>query len=416
MEGVRKPERKILHDLTVVDLSRYLSGPLTTLFLAALGATVIRIDDPRTGNPTASAPPFFGPQGVSLHRATPRDVGLAYLKRCRGKNAITLDLKSTEGRALFYRLIAKADVLVENFRPATAHRLGVQFETLRHYNSRLIHCSITGYGSTGPECERKAVDLMVQAATGLMSITGAPAGEPSKAASPLSDGIAGTFAMAGILAALLQRAQTGEGQFIDVSMADCLISLIFDEPFDCYEKLGLPFRQGNRMMRLSPFNTFGTSDGAVVIGALTEADWAALLETMDRKDLLTSKDFMDLGWRIAHNAEVDRVVSAWTTGRTQQDVLAELMRRNIPCSPVRNIRDIPSWQQLLARHALEPVAREDPSASSPLAPTFPLKFSAADTTYERPAPLVGEHNEDIYCGLLGLAPAELQSLKERGVV
>lgn len=416
MASVREPERKILHDLIVVDVSRYLSGPLTTLFLAALGATVIRIDDPRTGNPTASAPPFFGPQGVALHRATPRDVGLAYLKRCRGKNAITLNLRSTEGHALFSRLIAKADVLVENFRPATAHRLGLEYASLRRQNPRLIHCSITGYGSTGPECERKAVDLMIQAASGLMSITGAPTGEPSKAASPLSDGIAGTFATAGILAALLQRARTGEGQFIDVSMVDCLVSLIFDEPFDCYEQLGLPFRQGNRMMRLSPFNTFSTSDGAVVIGALTEADWTALLETMDRKDLLASKDFMDLGWRIAHNAEVDRIVGAWTSGRTQQGVLAELMRRNIPCSPVRNIRDVPAWPQLLARHALEPIVRGAPSAAGPLAPAFPLKFSAADTTYEHPAPLIGEHNEEVYCGLLGLAPAELQALKERGVV
>src|SRR5262249_39827077 len=166
-------------------------------------------------------------------------------KRTRGKKSIGLNLKSAEGRDILLELVREADVLVENFAVGVTSRLNIEYEALRAVNPRLIYCSITGYGATGPERHRKAFDLMVQAATGMMSITGDPAGSSSKTGASLSDGIAGTFALAGILGALYQREQTGLGQFIDVSMADCLLSLIFDEPFECYDALGLAHRQGN---------------------------------------------------------------------------------------------------------------------------------------------------------------------------
>ncbi len=226
-EGKKPP---ILRGVRVLDLSRFLSGPQATLFLAGMGAEVIKIDEPRGGDPTFTAPPYFGPHGVALDRRSSEDLGIAYLKRARGKKSISLDLKSAEGREVFLKLVREADVLVENFKVGVTARPNIEYETLRATNPRLIYCSITGYGSTGPERHRKAFDLMVQAATGMMSITGDPAGQPSKTGASLSDGIAGTFALAGILGALYQRHETGLGQFIDVSMADCLLSLIFDEP------------------------------------------------------------------------------------------------------------------------------------------------------------------------------------------
>jgi CoA:oxalate CoA-transferase len=410
-------EPRILEDIRILDLTRFLSGPQATLFLAALGAEVIRIDEPAAGDPTINAPPFFGPDGVSLQRRTPDDIGIAYLKRARGKKAITLNLKSEEGKALFLRLIGQADVLVENFRVGVTAKLGIDYARLRALNPRLIHCAITGYGSSGPDRARKAFDLMVQAATGLMSITGDADGAPCKAGSPLSDGIAGTFALAGILAALLQRERTGLGQLIDVSMADCLVSLVFDEPLDCYEALGLPFRQGNRIMRFSPFNTFPTRDGTVAIGAATREDWVALLHVMDRADLLASDDYMNAGWRIANNAAVDAVVTQWTRPQTSAAALDALNARDIPCSPVRSIGDVAAWPHLGARGMLQALRHPHlPDREGPLAPAFPLKFGAAATDYAGPAPLHGEHNDAIYRGVLGLSAEDVARLADKGAI
>ncbi len=185
-EGGQSAVGRILTGVRVLDITRFLSGPQATLFLAGLGAEVIRIDDPAIGDPTANAPPYFGPEGVSLNRQTDADLGIAYLKRARGKKAISLNLKSKQGLAIFFRLVEQADVLVENFRVGVTKRLGIDHAALQRHNPMLIHCAITGYGSTGADRGRKAFDLMVQAATGLMSITGDPEGGVCKTGSPLS--------------------------------------------------------------------------------------------------------------------------------------------------------------------------------------------------------------------------------------
>ncbi len=416
-EGQARTTPRILDGIRILDLTRFLSGPQATLFLAALGAEVIRIDDPATGDATAGAPPFFGPEGVSFHRRTPDDLGIAYLKRARGKKAITLNLKSEPGRDIFLRLVGSADVVVENFRVGVTERLGIDYPKLREINRKLIHCSITGYGGTGPDRSLKAFDLMVQAATGLMSITGETGGRACKTGSPLSDGIAGTFAVSGILGALFHREKTGEGQFIDVSMADCLVSLMLDEPLDCYERLGLPLRQGNRIMRFSPFNTYAARDGEVAIGAGTHDDWAALLDVMGRQDLLTRNDFMNASWRIANNSQVDDVVSAWTRTLTVADIIERLTRRDIPCSPIRDIEALIAWPHLRARGMLQELIHPTVSAGNgPLAPAFPLRFSQSSTAYESAAPLSRQHNDEIYRGLLGMTEGELRGLAAEGVI
>src|SRR5215472_6876657 len=400
----------------VLDLTRFLSGPHATLLLAGLGAEVIRIDDPRHGDPTFSTPPFVGPAGVSLRRTNAADIGLAYLKRCRSKKAITLDLKKPAGRALFLRLIKQADVVVENFRPGVMQRLDLDFVQLQRANPRIVHCSISGYGATGPLSRRKSYDLMVQAASGLMSITGEPEGDACKAGTPLSDGIAGTYAVAGILAVLLQRVRTGRGQFIDVSMLDCLFSLLFDEPLDCYERLGLPLRQGNRIMRFSPFNCYATRDGAIVIGAGTEEDWLRLLGVIGRPDLAKDVNYMDRGWRVANNDIVDEVVAAWTRRHTKASALSELDAADIPCAPVNGVADTLKSEQLLSRGMLQPLRSpqlHDDAAA--LAPGFPIKFSGGDTEY-RPAAMPRANNEEIYCGLLQLSLSEIEQLEKAGVI
>jgi crotonobetainyl-CoA:carnitine CoA-transferase CaiB-like acyl-CoA transferase len=408
---------KILDGVIVLDLTRFFSGPQSTLFLAGLGAEVIKIDDPKTGDPTAFAPPFAGPQGVAFERQTEHDMGIAYLKRARGKKSTTLNLKSAEGREIFLRMVRHADVVVDNFSAGVAERLGVGYSALKEANPRIVYCSLTGYGSTGPDRHLKAYDLMVQAAVGLMSITGQPGSSPTKAGSPMSDAVAGVFAALGIVSALLHRDRTGEGQCIDVSMADCLFSLIFDEPLDCYPQLGLQPQQGNRIMRFSPFNAYRTSDGWVTIGAATNDDWLSLLEVMGRDDLKEDADMMSIGWRLANNAQVDQVVAQWAQDMPTEEVEAQLAQAKLACSPVRDIQDVLNWDQIIQRKMAVPLW--NPLSQSTMAASgsgFPIKFSNSPADYNRPAPLPGEHSDEVLTRLAGLDAAQIKALREARVI
>ena len=413
-EGAMK---KILDGVIVLDLTRFFSGPQATLFLAGLGAEVIKIDDPATGDPTAFAPPFAGPEGVSFQRQSDEDMGIAYLKRARGKKSVTLNLKSAEGRAIFLRMVAAADVVIENFSAGVADRLGVGYDKLREANPGIVHCGLTGYGATGPDRHLKAYDLMVQAAVGMMSITGRSKDGPMKAGSPLSDAIAGTFAAMGVVSALYHRKNTGEGQTVDVSMGDCLFSLLFDEPLDCYERLGMQFQQGNRIMRFSPFNAYPTTDGWVTIGTASQAEWLALLKVMERPELAQDKEFVEVGARIANNALIDGLVGGWTRGLTTEEVLRRLEAACVPSSPVRSIDQVMQWRQLRERDMIMPLV--NPLAQGPIdvsAPGFPLKFSAAPAGYDAPAPLPGAHTAEVLTRLGGVDEAAIDKLKRAGVI
>ncbi|MEE9276075.1 MAG: CoA transferase [bacterium] len=409
--------RKPLEGLRVLDLTQYLSGPQATLFLAGLGAEVIRIDNPATGDPVASSPPYAGPKGVSFHRQNDDDIGIAYLKRAREKKAVTLNIKAPRGREIFYDLAGRSDVLVENFSVGVTKRLHIDYPALRPRNPGLVYCSITGYGSSGPDASLKGYDAVTQAASGLMNLTGMPDGPPTKAGSALADSIGGVFAFGGILTALYHRERTGEGQHVDISMVDCLFSLVFDEPMDCYERLGLPERMGNRIMRLSPFNSYPAKEGWIVIVTGTTAHWHNLLRAIGREALIGDSRYEDMTGRLAHNEEIDALISEWTRERTPEDAVRHLRGFEVICEIVRNIEDIKAWPHLRARGMLGDLPHptlgplEDVSAQG-----FPIKLSETPGGYGRPAPLVGQHNEEIYCGLLRMKPAELERLKEEGVV
>jgi crotonobetainyl-CoA:carnitine CoA-transferase CaiB-like acyl-CoA transferase len=406
---------RVLEGTVVLDLTRFLSGPQCTLLLAGLGAEVIKVDDPAVGDPTVGAPPLAGREGMSFSRRAADDYGLAYLKRARGKKSITLNLKHLQGRKLFLALVEKADVLVENFRVGVTRRLGIDYEPLAGLNERLVYCSLTGYGATGPDKALKAYDLMIQAATGLMSITGPPGAGPVKAGSPLSDTIAGALAALGVVSALHQRSRTGRGQFVDVSMADCLMSMVWDEPLDCYAQLGLDPRQGNRIMRFSPFNTYPTSDGWIAIGAATHEEWCALLDVMERPELREHPELSRVGWRIENNEAIDQLVGEWAKRHTTEHLLSRLAARDICCSPVRNVTEVLEWPQVKARETLVPLRRPDGTASGAVGPGFPLKFSDAATDYA-PSPVPGAHTAEVLSRFLGIDGTELERLRASGAV
>jgi crotonobetainyl-CoA:carnitine CoA-transferase CaiB-like acyl-CoA transferase len=306
---------------------------------------------------------------------------------------------------------------VENFRCGVANRLGVDYTALREANPGIIYCSLTGYGSSGSSKNDKAYDLMVQAAVGLMGMTGQPGEPPVKTASALSDAISGVFAAHGVVAALLHRERTGEGQAIDVAMSDSLFSLIFDEPIDCYERLNLAPRQGNRIMRFSPFNVYQASDGWVAIGAATHSEWLGLLEAMGRSDLKDDADMMQVAWRIVNNAKVDAVVTQWTSARSKDAIVAALASAGIACSPVRSADEVMRWTQLLEREMI--VRLENPLTGMPAAaagPGFPIKFSRTPAGYDSPAPVPGAHSEEIFARYANLSAAEVQRLRSEGII
>jgi len=406
----------VLEDLVVLDLTRFLSGPYCTLLLAGLGAEVIKIDEPGEGDPTAGAPPFVGPGGVAFERRSDADFGIAYLKRARGKQSTTLNLKHAEGRALFLRLAERADVVVENFRPGVAERLGIDYATLNRVNPRLITCAITGYGSSGPDRDLKAYDLMVQAASGLMGISGAPDGPPMKTATALSDMIAGSSAALAILGAVHERHRSGLGQSIDVSMVDCLFSMLMDEPLDRYAKLGLAARQGNRIMRFSPFNAYPARDGWVTIGVVTPSDWQALVKTMGREDLAEHPDFRRVSWRIVHNDEVDEIVAAWAGGQTVEKIVAQLRAADVPCSPVRSPEEAIAWPHLRARGMVRPLLQPDGTPTEIAAADLPFRFSRSGAAHANPAPVPGAQTAEVLARFLGLSAEEIAALGRGGVI
>jgi crotonobetainyl-CoA:carnitine CoA-transferase CaiB-like acyl-CoA transferase len=406
-----------LHGVRVLDLTRFYSGPFSTLMLAGFGAEVIRIDGPEQGDPTMTGPPFLGKDGVSLDRRHDSDLGLAYLKRCRDKKSITLNMRTPEGMEIFRALLRTSDILVENLRPGAAERLGIDYESNRQVNPRIVHCALTGYGSTGKDRHLKAYDLMIQAAAGLMSITGAPNGAPSKAGTALADGITGAFAVSGILAALIEQRMSGQGQFVDVSMADCMLSLVLDEPLDCYGQLGMAPRQGNRIMRFSPFNSYSTRDGAIAIGAATNDEWLALLRAIDRTDLAQNEEWMNTGWRVSNNAKVDAILTEWTLGRTTAEAIEVLNKNDVAASPIRDIDDIIAWEHLDARDMLQPLEHPTETLSERVIwAGFPIKMGRTHKGYTAPAPTLGQSNRDVYGGLLGLSEAKIEDLKARRVI
>ena len=406
-----------LRGVRVLDVTRFYSGPFSTLMLAGFGAEVIRIDEPGRGDPTMTGPPFVGTSGVSFEKQNDSDLGIAYLKRCRGKKSITLNMRSKEGMELYRELLRRSDVLVENLRPGAAERLGIDYAANRAVNPKIVHCALTGYGSTGSDRKLKAYDLMVQAGAGLMSITGEPDRPPSKAGTALADGITGAFAVSGILAALFEQRSSGEGQFVDVSMTDCMLALVLDEPLDCYERLNLTPRQGNRIMRFSPFNTYPTRDGTVAIGAATNEDWVALLHVMGRSDLAQSETYMSMGWRVANNEKIDAIVTEWTQALTTAEAIEALNRGDIAASPIRNFSDLMEWKHLRERDMLQPLQHPTETLDGDvIGAGFPIKLGRTHKGYTDPAPSLGQNNAEIYEGLLGLSVAQIEKLRDRQVI
>lgn len=407
---------KPLSGIRVIDLTQAASGPMCAAQLAAFGAEVIKVEAPGVLDSARRVGPYGGKKGIARLRQDPTDVAVYFLKRNRGKKGITLNLKSPKGIEILYRLVDVADVVLDNYRPGVTERLKVNYEVLKERKRDIICCSITGFGHFGPYRNRAAYDTVVQAMSGAMEITGFPDGPPVRAGFLAADGIAPLFATAAIFAALRLRDQTGAGQFIDVSMLECLSALVWDLPVDYVAAGGRPPRTGNQMGHV-PGNVYPCRDGAVVILAGQPHQWIKMAKLMGREDMLDDPRFASLDDRLANAELVDAVMAAWTKNQTRAEVLRACEALGLACGAVQTMQDVTHDPQLTERGFIRPLRHPlDGEIPGAVAGSYPVHFGAFDAGEDRPAPMPGQDNAEVLSSLLGMSAAELDALAKEQVI
>ena len=374
-----------LAGLDVVDMTQMLAGPFATMLLADLGANVVKVEPPG-GDMTRSNPP---------HLEDDEAYGGYFQSVNRNKRSVVLNLKDDANREAFEGLVSEADVLVENYRTGTMERLGLPYEDLREDNPGLVYASIRGFGDprTGesPYAERPAFDLIAQAMGGIMSITGTPESGPVKVGPGIGDIFPAVLSVVGVLSALQHRERTGEGQYVDVSMVDGILSLTERIVHQYSYTDEAPEPQGNTHPLLFPFDRFEAEDGYVVIAAPNAKQWHALCEHMDYPDL--AEQYPTEDEQRAHADELRAVVSEWTSNHTKAE-LFELLADDVPCAPVQTVADIFESPHFNARDMLARVEHADTGEEVTIAGT-PIKFTESDAGVRHRAPFLGEHTEDV---------------------
>lgn len=396
---------KPLENVTIIDLTHMLSGPYGGMLLADLGANTIKVEPPASGEGTRrllEKSPDYSMDGM----------GAYFLTLNRNKKSVCIDLKSPEGLELFYRLVEKADVVINNFSPGVPKRLGIDFDTLVKRNPRIITCSITGFGETGPEPDRPAFDLVAQGMGGGMSITGFENGEPLRAGIPIGDLGGGTFACIGILAALNSRNFTGKGQHIDVSMQDCQISLL-NYMATMYLMNGVqPKACGNGHFVHVPYNTYKTQTRYIIIAVLTDQFWQALVELFDDNDL-RSDEFKHQPGRWANRDFINARVQQHFETNTCEYWLEKLKAARIPSAPVNDFAHALTDSQVLAHNMVVEVELD--SGKKVKMPGNPIKLSGADDTFT-PPPALGRDTDQVLAELLQMDDAARAALRDRKVI
>jgi len=369
-----------LSDLKVVELARILAGPWAGQTLADLGARVIKVESPEGDDTRRWGPPFVTRGG---------DTSAAYYHACnRGKDSIALDFRTPEGQAAVRDLVRDADIVIENFKVGGLAKYGLDHDSLRALNPRLIYCSITGFGQTGPYAHRAGYDYIIQGMSGLMSVTGAPDGQPQKVGVAVTDIFTGVYATTAILAALHQRARTGRGQHIDMSLLDVAVSITANQAMNYLTTGEAPQRIGNAHQNLTPYQVFDCADGWLIIATGNDAQYQRLCGILGLEDMARDPDYATNSERLRNRAEMTRRLTDATLKRTRADLLAACEAEGVPAGPINDMEDVFADPQVRARGMVQTLDGI-PSVRSP------FRFSDADLTLERPAPKLDEHGPSI---------------------
>ena len=402
----------LLSHLRVLDLSRVLAGPWASQLLADLGADVIKVERPGEGDDTrAWGPPF-------LKDAEGRETrqGGYFLAANRGKRSVTLDLASAEGQDLVRKLAAESDVVIENFKVGTLERFGLGAAQLAEVNPRLVYCSVTGFGQSGPRKVEPAYDFLIQALGGLMSITGEPdeaGGGPQKVGIPIIDLITGVYATVGILAALAARERTGLGEHVDVAMLDVQVGLLSNQAMNYLLSGRTPGRTGNAHPNIQPQQVFKASDGDFIIVVGNDGQFASLCTAIGRPALAQDARYASNGARVRNKAELTPVLEQVFATDARASWIARLKQANVPCGPINTVAEVFAEPQVLHRGMLRelphPVSGTVPQVASP------LRFGGVAAMAERAPPSLGADTDDVLASI-GVTREQLAALRERGVV
>ena len=390
-----------LEGVRVLDVSQVMAGPFCSMMLGDMGADVIKIEPPGTGDQTRSA------MGFKLKGAD----SLGFLNLNRNKRSFTVNLKTASGLELFKRLVAKADILVENYRPGVAKKLGIGYEALREVNPGLVYASISGFGQTGPWSQRPGFDLMAQAMGGVMSITGEPDGPPAKAGVPVADIGCALFALSAILAAHVGRQRTGLGQHIDASLYEAALAFAIWDVCEFWGTGRVPQKLGTANRMSAPYQAVRASDGYFVMGANSQRLWERLCALIGREDLLEQPDYATIADRLANRtAMIEELEQVFVT-RPMEEWVATLLDAGIPAAPIYDYAQALDNEHARARGAVMEI--DHPVEGKARSLGFPMKMTGTPQQVRRPPPLLGQHNEEIL-GELGLGPAEIERLQAGG--
>jgi crotonobetainyl-CoA:carnitine CoA-transferase CaiB-like acyl-CoA transferase len=403
-----------LGHVRVLELSRVLAGPWAAQTLADLGASVIKVEKPGTGDDTRTYAPPYAANRDGTHSGE----SAYFLSTNRGKRSVTIDFIHPEGQKLVQALAAKSDVVIENFKVGGLAKYGLDYPSLQPLNPGLIYCSITGFGQTGPYRQKPGYDFMIQGIGGLMSITGEPdqrpGGGPMKVGVAVADIFTGLYAAIAILGALAHRDRTGTGQHIDLALLDTQVAVLANQAMNYLVTGVAPQRLGNAHPNIVPYQVFAASDGHIIVAVGNETQFARMCEVIGRPELASDARFASNASRVHNREELIAILQGIFVTRTMRDWLQALERAGVPCGPINTVADVFADPQVQAR-----VLKLDlphPSIGSVPSVANPIKYSATPIDYRSAPPMLGADTDEILREMLGVTPEEIERLRKAGIV
>ena len=405
-----------LKGLRVLSVTVYLAGPFCAMNLARLGAEVIKVEIPGKGDPVRGNGPFAGPTGTHEQRRDDDDISTRVLKRTQGVKSVTIDLKTEKGKQMFLDLAKQCDVMLENLAPGSLRRIGLGYDEVSQANPGIVYASISGYGQTGPYANKPAHKPQIQGMSGIVDINGDAGGPPIKVGFYIGDLVTPLFACYSILAALRERERTGKGQYLDVSMMDTLVSLMYMENLEESIEEGQPLRTGN-ISRSGPTGLYSTKDGDISITVTSDDQWGRLSRALKAPELLEDVRFATYVSRTTNveraREEIQRLIGAMTL----KEALERFEAHDVPCALVRTAEQAMNDQHFWDRGSLLPMRHAGMGEPvKGVASGFPVRFSGGELPQIAGAPTLGMHNSEIFSKLLGIDETEIEGLKAQGVV
>lgn len=407
-------DKKALSNIRVLDLSRILAGPWCTQNLADLGAEVIKIERPDVGDDTRQWGPPWLP-GMDEHHSSDSSY---YSAANRGKKSVTVDITTVAGQNLVRALARSSDVFIENFKVGNLKKYGLDYESIKKENPDIIYCSITGFGQTGPYAHRPGYDFVFQGMGGMMSITGErddlPGGGPQKVGIALADIMTGMYATIAILAAVNHRTKSGEGQYIDMSLLDCIVALGSNQVTGYFASGNIPKRMGNAHMSLVPYGVYPSQDGHIILAVGNDDQWQRLCKVLGDETLAKDVRFTRVTDRIVNRTELDKALNAGLSAKTSTTWLKEFEANGVPCGPINNYREVFENEQVIHRGLKLELERDDGARVGCAA--SPLRLTGTPPSYELPPPRLGQHTDEVLKSALNLSDAEIAVLKNSGTI